>query len=177
MRTRDQIWKAISALDLRPIIFKLTDSDHGKGWSPDRAEKAELKYRQFLFLSGIYTDEIIVPSKDIDEFWHLHILDTKKYLDDCLSVFGYFLHHFPYFGLRGAEDLESMHSAFERSIHLHDLEFPDSEVGYTDTSDTSGKTNSSLEPSICGGGGGSHRMLRLTAQGRPVTLIGEPRIH
>lgn len=36
-----------------------------------------------------------VPNKQIDEMWHEHILDTRKYSDDCQTVFGYYLHHTP----------------------------------------------------------------------------------
>ena len=30
--------------------------------------------------------------------------DTRKYAADCETVFGFFLHHDPYFGISGEED-------------------------------------------------------------------------
>lgn len=46
----------------------------------------------------------MTPSEPLDDIWHAHILDTKKYAEDCDKIFGKFLHHFPYLGMRGAED-------------------------------------------------------------------------
>lgn len=43
-----------------------------------------------------------------------------KYADDCEAVFGYFLHHFPYVGLRGAEDLDLHHHVGERMRELYE---------------------------------------------------------
>ena len=32
---------------------------------------------------------------DVDEFWHQHILDTRKYRDDCENIFGHYMDHTP----------------------------------------------------------------------------------
>ena len=64
----------------------------------------ELEYRRFLTLMKKYPHEQTSPLVDVDMFWHYHILDTMKYAADCEAVFGYFLHHFPYVGMRGEED-------------------------------------------------------------------------
>ena len=40
----------------------------------------------------------------MDAFWHQHILDTVAYQRDTVQIFGYFLHHFPYFGIWAAKD-------------------------------------------------------------------------
>src|SRR5688572_19376486 len=98
-----EIVAAIQALDLEPIKFKLMDPDEGKGWSRETAEHMEGEYKKFLTLLVKYPEATIAPSKDVDAFWHGHILDTMKYAEDCERVFGYFLHHFPYFGMRGAD--------------------------------------------------------------------------
>lgn len=39
----------------------------------------------------------LVPSPDVDEIWHAHILHTREYARDCEDVFGPggFLHHSP----------------------------------------------------------------------------------
>lgn len=59
--------------------------------------------------------ESIIPHKEVDEVWHMHILDTRKYAADCENIFGHFLHHFPYFGMRGAHDRDDLEKAFARS--------------------------------------------------------------
>jgi hypothetical protein len=38
------------------------------------------------------------PSKLVDQLWHRHMLDTKKYAAFCQRVAGYHLHHTPYYG-------------------------------------------------------------------------------
>ena len=89
-----------SKLDLEPIKFSLTHREDGPNWSINKVEGLEVWYRRFLYLSNIYNEKIIVPSKDIDIFWHTHILDTQKYIFDCDNLFGRYIHHFPYFGMR-----------------------------------------------------------------------------
>ena len=51
----------------------------------------------FLFLKYKYGQQYSVPpSIEIDEFWHSHILYTRKYDQDCLLIFGRYLHHYPF---------------------------------------------------------------------------------
>lgn len=107
-------------LNLEPQIVKLM---HEHKWTLGQAQKVAGEYRRFLQLVAKHPDEIIVPSVAVDEFWHHHILDTMKYVEDCNEIFGFFLHHFPYFGLRGAEDRKNLHKTWERSVELYRLEF------------------------------------------------------
>ena len=55
--------------------------------------------------------------------WHYHILDTEKYAEDCRDIFGYFVHHFPYFGMRGDEDAQHLQAAFVETQELYVKEF------------------------------------------------------
>jgi hypothetical protein len=63
------------------------------------------------------------PSKDVDEFWHNHILDTKKYREDCQAIFGFYLDHYPYFGMDQESTKEDLNVAFEKMQRLHEQEF------------------------------------------------------
>ena len=36
------------------------------------------------------------PSEMVDKAWHAHILNTPMYFNFCQSMFGYYLHHIPY---------------------------------------------------------------------------------
>ena len=126
-RPVEQVVAAIRALDLEPIKFKLMDPEEGEGWSRQHADRTELAYKQFLTLFVTHPEEALAPSKDVDKFWHGHILDTLKYAEDCETVFGYFLHHFPYFGMRGAEDAANQARAAEATRRLYRQEFGDSE--------------------------------------------------
>jgi hypothetical protein len=118
-----QVVAAIQALDLDPIKLKLTDPEEGQGWSREHTDRMELAYKRFLTLLVKFPDETIAPTKDVDKFWHAHILDTMKYAADCERVFGYFLHHFPYFGMRGEQDAADLRVASARMHEIYEREF------------------------------------------------------
>jgi hypothetical protein len=122
-KTVEQTVAAIQALDLDPIKFKLMDPEEGQGWSRECVDQMAIEYKRFLTLSIKYPEETIAPSKDVDKFWHGHILDTMKYAEDCQNVFGYFLHHFPYFGMRGEEDAANLAEAGKTTNRLYENEF------------------------------------------------------
>jgi hypothetical protein len=58
--------------------------------------------------------------------WHFHILDTRAYHQDCESVFGHYLHHFPYFGMRGEEDAQNLKKSFDNTQVLYFQTFSES---------------------------------------------------
>jgi hypothetical protein len=110
-----------SALDLvEKVDFTMLKQKLGqeKGWSAEYQEEVESLYRNFLALNIIYPDRKICPTGPIDEFWHAHILDTHAYKKDCDLLFGHFLHHFPYFGMRGPDDYADLQGAFNNSREL-----------------------------------------------------------
>ena len=113
-----QLDDKIQNLDLRRIIWKMSDPEEGKGYTPERLARAELDYRRFLDLHIKYPQVELVPTKMIDEVWHQHILDTRAYSNDCEQIFGDFLHHYPYFGMHGDEDQANLQHCFERTQKL-----------------------------------------------------------
>jgi hypothetical protein len=121
-----QIVEAIQALDLDPIKLKLMDPEEGQGWTRDHADRVEVAYRRFLTLLAKFPAETIAPTRDVDKFWHGHILDTMKYAEDCERVFGFFLHHFPYFGMRGEQDAADLGAASARMHAIYEREFGES---------------------------------------------------
>ncbi|MHA3013872.1 Glycine-rich domain-containing protein-like [Cupriavidus necator] len=102
-RTIEIMWQAIDALDFSRMKAKLLHQKHAH-WSPESLEQAESGYRQFLKLAAKHPDTPVVPSEQVDAFWHAHILDTRRYASDCERIFGYVLHHDPYVGIDGPED-------------------------------------------------------------------------
>eukprot|EP01034_Spumella_vulgaris_P024055 gene24055-30353_t len=116
-------FQAIADLDLEPIKVKLMHDESGEGWSLQKANAVEFEYRRFLYLMKTFPQEQTAPLMDVDTFWHYHILDTMKYAVDCQAVFGYFLHHFPYIGLRGEDDVEAHHRVGERMKELYEATF------------------------------------------------------
>jgi hypothetical protein len=114
---------AINALDLGAIKTKLMHRASGEGWTAAYADAVEIEYRRFLTLMKLYPNEATAPLVDVDTFWHYHILDTAKYAADCASAFGYFLHHYPYLGMDGADDEANRDSAGARMHELYAATF------------------------------------------------------
>ncbi|WP_448574308.1 hypothetical protein [Trichothermofontia sp.] len=79
----------LQQLDLQPIADKLT-TPAGMA-SPIAAQPMQHKlmaYLQFLFLMYRYPKLTLVPPKAIVPVWQAHILDTRKYYQDCQRLFG-----------------------------------------------------------------------------------------
>jgi hypothetical protein len=108
----------VKIIDLEPIAFKLVNPEEGIGWSIEKTDQMIELYRSFLVLNGLYPEQPIVPTKDLDKVWHTHILDTVKYAADCDFIFGQFFHHFPYLGLRGEQDAKNLETAFSETRNL-----------------------------------------------------------
>ena len=106
-------------LNLEPVIIKAMDSEEGYGWDFDKACSIAKEYKKFLTLCLVHENEPIVPSNMVDDFWHLHILDTQKYHDDCINFLGGYLHHFPYFGMRSENDAENLTQAWDKTKILY----------------------------------------------------------
>jgi hypothetical protein len=113
-----------------------------KAWTLNRANRVEPQYKAFLFLIGSKIKAEFVPTFDIDEMWHAHILDTRKYMADCAFHFGEYIHHYPYLGMKDAEDrcrAERLFAATCATIaNAFDIEVEE------------------LNASSCGGGCGGH---------------------
>jgi hypothetical protein len=119
------IFPEIDMLNFDRIKHKLSlkKSDDGKEWSQEKIEIAEKEYKRYLTLVKLYQPKSIVPSKLMDEFWHMHILDTKAYREDCQQIFGKFIDHFPYFGIYGDEDRANLLESFEETKGLYKRTF------------------------------------------------------
>lgn len=113
----------IANLDLEPIMVKAMDKEEGYGWTLEQVQIIAEEYKKYLALCLENPDLSIVPSGMVDDFWHLHILDTRKYAEDCQHVFGYFLHHFPYFGMRGEEDAKNLSQAWNETCDIYEQRF------------------------------------------------------
>lgn len=123
----------IARIDFSMLIHKLSvpDTNIARVWSPEVVEGAVDYYRNFLWLLRKYGEHtVLAPSPEIDEIWHHHILDTYKYHEDCAAIFGTYLHHYPYFGMRSASDSAALSDAFARTQSLHCQEFGEYIMGF-----------------------------------------------
>ncbi len=91
--TNGEKWELIKGLHLTEITENLK---RRKKWTKDLTN-LELDYRRFLYLVVTNPTKAIVPwSQDLDDYWHEHILDTRKYFKDCLAIHGKTIHHDPH---------------------------------------------------------------------------------
>lgn len=82
----------LDQLDLSYLIPKLQTT---LAWGETVCWQQIGRYKKFLRLLQKYPNLPLAPTAEIDEVWHQHILFTRQYAQDCQSLFGYFLHHFP----------------------------------------------------------------------------------
>lgn len=106
-------------LDLSNVRMKLADPDEGRGYDVARLAVMEQEHRRFLALHLAHPGMDVVPCKIVDEIWHQHILDTAAYRDDCDAIFGSYLDHFPYFGMRGEDDARALNDAYAETIERY----------------------------------------------------------
>jgi hypothetical protein len=96
----------VDQLDLSPINQKLQHDDPSF-WTDEVLTEIEANYRRFLALNLLHPSTSFSVNKLIDDYWHQHILDTRKYAADCELVFGHVLHHDPYFGLEDEQEWQA----------------------------------------------------------------------
>ncbi|MBB1419681.1 hypothetical protein H5187_20775 [Pseudoalteromonas sp. SG44-1] len=117
-----QLNQQVAALNFEKLKWKLTQSAEAT-WNTELCDFAELEYRKFLSLKKWYPKLSLVPSKLVDKFWHEHILDTRSYMDDCECLFGFYLHHYPYFGIYGDKDQSKLQSSFDETVTVYEEHF------------------------------------------------------
>lgn len=108
----------VAELDFELMKQKLQDPEEGMGWTPEQVDSAEIEYKRYLNLCMVY-GKGIVPNKIMDQTWHYHILDTRSYHKDCEKLFGGYMHHYPYFGMRGDQDAQDLKNSFEKTKDLY----------------------------------------------------------
>jgi len=122
----DEVMFVINSIDFTSISYKL---EKEYGWSKEALMRAEPLYRQWLGLQAFYKDLSFAPSELVDEYWHMHILDTRKYMEDCKLIFGEYLHHYPYFGLTENEPKEILDRGFKLTKKLYRHHFGHDNLG------------------------------------------------
>ncbi len=89
-------------------------------WTMDNATACLQLYKNFLLLTKKHWPQSLVPTRQIDEFWHNHILYTQNYFNDCQQIFGHYLHHLP---ASPDEDPDQLVKAFSNTKQLYFAEF------------------------------------------------------
>jgi len=84
---------------------------------------AELRYRKFLAICAKYPDATLTPARDIDQVWHLHMLQPRAYVADCNRIFGSILDHDGGFGKDSEQQYNDLLDAFSETAKLWDREY------------------------------------------------------
>lgn len=93
------IMSKINSIDLESVADKFLSrkSLWWRFWNSQKVNLIEAEYKKFLYLIATHKGELIIPwTQDLDDFWHEHILDTRKYQEDCMKIFGEIVHHNPH---------------------------------------------------------------------------------
>ncbi|WP_317897093.1 glycine-rich domain-containing protein [Aurantibacillus circumpalustris] len=126
----DLDFEDINALNFELIKLQLIDKEEGEGWALSTCEKVEKEYKRFLALKRAFKYKDIIPNTLIDKFWNQHILHTKKYAEDCETIFGYFLHHSPLIFLNKKLASVSFKKAIEETKLLYQMHFGEEYKGF-----------------------------------------------
>lgn len=91
----------IQTFDFTPANTKVTFAHRlmrEQHWTRSYTERVIKEYRRFLLLSMVAGHRVI-PSDQVDQAWHLNILNSRSYWQDlCANVLGKDLHHQPNLG-------------------------------------------------------------------------------
>lgn len=113
-----------AALYQRLQDFELDDPTHefgftrhlmkNQGWTRGYAQRAIAEYKKFAFLT-VVADHQVVPSDQVDQVWHAHVLLTQSYWEEfCPKVLGKKLHHHPARG--GQAERAAFHRLYAQTI-------------------------------------------------------------
>jgi len=145
----DALQRLDEVLDLSNVRMKLADAEEGAGLPISRIDRMEVEYRKFLALQLMHPGEDIVPCEIVDEMWHRHILDTAAYRKDCDAIFGQFLDHFPYFGMRGEADAQALNDAYSETLARYEDAFGEPPADTWIASDAASCRRKACKPMKC----------------------------
>lgn len=104
--------------------FELDDPTHefgfmrhlmrNQGWTLTYTQRVITEYKKFAFLT-VVADHQVVPSDQVDQVWHAHVLLTQPYWEEfCPKVLGKALHHYPARG--GRAERAKFHHLYVETI-------------------------------------------------------------
>ena len=97
--------------EARPFSWRLRED---RGWSSARAARAIAEYRRFVVLA-VAAGHPVSPPPEVDEVWHLHLTDTRRYWQEfCPEVLGQPLHHEPSRG--GPEERQRLEDQYAATV-------------------------------------------------------------
>lgn len=92
-----------------------------QGWSSIYTRRVIHEYRRFLLLAAT-SDQVVSPSEQVDQAWHLHLTFTRNYWQGlCEQLLGRPLHHEPSRG--GADEQRKYRRLYQETLTLYEHVF------------------------------------------------------
>jgi len=113
---------ALPALGVDLLAASYRSDTFPADWSSEAREAAHLRYRKWLGLIRRHPRVRMAPTRDIDLFWHLHMLAPVAYVGDCTRLFGYVLDHDGGFG-KGDGELPVLQHVFDQTAACWEAEY------------------------------------------------------
>ena len=127
MLGNSELWTRIDAFQLDDPEATLSFSARlarENVWSLDYASRVIEEYKRFVYLAAT-SGQVIVPSDQVDQAWHQHLVYTRSYWDElCADVLGKPLHHGPTRG--GQRELVRHEDLYDKTLQRYEEEFGES---------------------------------------------------
>ncbi len=102
------------------VAASYRSDDFPTDWTAEQREASALRYRQWLHLKQLQPNSRLAPTRDIDFFWHLHMLAPVAYYRDCMRLFGRLMDHDGGFG-KGDGELPELQQVYVETARLWEV--------------------------------------------------------
>lgn len=99
----DTFPQKVQHLDLSSIVSVLMESKVDPRWSQTQTVEAIAQYLAFLYLVDRYPHLQLIPDSNVEQVWRYHLLNPKKYAEDCQILFGYKIDYSLYLDLKSTQ--------------------------------------------------------------------------
>ena len=94
-------------------------------WTMEYTERVAEEYLRFMFLA---TKNYVVPSLEVDEIWHAHLLFSRDYSTFCKEFLQRTIHHGPSTTLASISDDKEMYATTKRLYFMYFSETPPEDI-------------------------------------------------
>jgi hypothetical protein len=91
-------------------------------WTDEQRRASLRRYVQWLTLKRENPRSRLAPTRDIDLFWHLHMLRPVAYFNDCIRLIGRIVDHDGGFG-KGEGELPRLQEVFGQTAQMWESRF------------------------------------------------------
>ena len=84
----------------------------------ERLDRIEVEYRRFIAMCA--TEKVITMSKEIDDFWHVHILFSDDYTAMCHWLGMQYIHHNP---CQSDGEVDALADGYHDTLRFYEEQF------------------------------------------------------